>query len=144
MSNQKLSIEDLSALADVPIRTVRYYIQRNLIERPEGARRGAFYTSRHLDQLLTVRKWVSAGLSLERIEDLMAGEPIEVPPPRRQPGDVRIASHLYVHEGVEIVIDPNLANLSPEEVRSFAREVMNLYSRITQSEDSTKKGEKNE
>ena len=65
-TDQTFALDELATLADLPRRTVRYYIQIGLVDRPEGAARGAFYTRRHLEQLLLVRKWQLAGLSLER------------------------------------------------------------------------------
>ena len=53
---ERFSLDELCALADTPRRTVRYYIQEGLVDRPEGAERGANYTHDHLRQLLTVRK----------------------------------------------------------------------------------------
>ncbi len=55
-------------------RTVRYYIQKGLVDRPEGVGKGAFYSHTHLEQLLAIRKWKTAGLSLERIQDILATE----------------------------------------------------------------------
>ena len=36
--------DELSTLTDLPRRTVRSYIQHGLVDRPEGAKRGAYYT----------------------------------------------------------------------------------------------------
>ena len=69
--DQIFALDELAGLVDLPRRTVRYYIQIGLVDRPEGAGRGARYTTRHLDQLLEIRKWQRAGLSLERIRELL-------------------------------------------------------------------------
>jgi hypothetical protein len=57
------SLDEISVLAELPRRTVRYYIQCGLIDRPQGIGKGAFYSERHVEQLLLVRKWQLAGLS---------------------------------------------------------------------------------
>jgi DNA-binding transcriptional MerR regulator len=67
------SIDELAALAELPRRTVRYYIQQGLVDRPIGEKRAAYYTATHLEQLLTIRKWQHAGLSLDRIREILAG-----------------------------------------------------------------------
>ena len=131
MSNdtEHFSLDELCALADTPRRTVRYYIQEGLVDRPEGAKRGAYYTRDHLQQLLTIRKWQRAGLSLERISELMSGatEAGELPPERRRrPGDVTVRSHILLCPGVELVIEPREAGLTPEQLRALAREVTAL------------------
>ena len=129
---ERFSLNELCTLADQPTRTVRYYIQEGIINRPEGAKRGAYYTRDHLEQLLTIRKWQSAGLNLERIRELLS-EPEGglVPPPRaKRPGDVNMRSHITLRAGVELVVDPQEAGLSPEAVRSLAREAAALLDKI--------------
>lgn len=71
MSQPTYSLEDLAERSDTPARTIRYYIQRGLVSRPVGEKRGAHYTAEHLGQLLQIRRWVAAGMSLQRIGELM-------------------------------------------------------------------------
>jgi DNA-binding transcriptional MerR regulator len=77
------SIDELAALAELPRRTVRYYIQQGLVDRPIGEKRAAYYTAVHLEQLLTIRKWQHAGLSLDRIREILAGPDATLMPPAR-------------------------------------------------------------
>ena len=72
-TERSLSLDQLCILAELPRRTVRYYIQIGLVDRPIGETRAAYYTDSHLQQLLTIRKWTDAGLSLERIRDRHPG-----------------------------------------------------------------------
>jgi DNA-binding transcriptional MerR regulator len=53
---------ELAHAAGVPLRTVRYYVQEGLIDRPEGRGRGAHFTERHLHQLQRARAYQFAGL----------------------------------------------------------------------------------
>ena len=131
MSNdtQHFSLDEISTLADLPPRTVRYYIQEGLVDRPEGLKRGAYYTRSHLEQLLTIRKWQRAGLNLERIRELLAepAEGTDIPPGRpKRPGDVTVRSHILLRPGVELVIEPGEAGLTAEQVRAFARQAAAL------------------
>lgn len=89
----RLSLDQLATLAGVSARTVRYYIQQGLVSRPEGAKRGAYYVQRHVEQLLLIQRWTQAGLSLERVRELCAGAPED--PPRRAaaPGTVEVWSN---------------------------------------------------
>ena len=134
---ERFSLDELCTLADLPRRTVRYYIQEGLVDRPEGAKRGAYYTRGHLEQLLTIRKWQRAGLNLERIRELLS-EPEEgptIPPERpRRPGDVSVRSHIFLSPGVELVIDPGVAGLTPEEVRALARQSAALLDKLKKGE----------
>lgn len=125
------SLTDLCVLAELPARTVRYYVQVGLVDRPAGETRAARYGARHLEQLLLIRKWSAAGLSLERIRELLHGGEPPIPSRPRTPGSIEVCSHLTVADGVELVIEPGRAGLSPEQVRAFARGVMDVYARIT-------------
>ena len=129
----RYSIDELAALAEMPRRTVRYYIQNGLVDRPVGEKRLAHYTATHLDQLLTIRKWQQAGLSLERIREILAEPSGLLPPPRpRGPGTVEVWSHLVVSDGLEMTLEPSRAGLTPEQVRAFFRGVTALYEQLIQ------------
>lgn len=128
---QTFTLDEIAALAELPRRTVRYYIQTGLVDRPEGTGKGAFYTQRHVEQLLQVRKWQLAGLSLERIGELMRSpDSGPVPPTPRRAGTVEVWSHLVVADGVEITLEPGRAGLSPGQVRAFFRAVTEAYAAI--------------
>ena len=129
---QKFRLDELCALVDLPRRTVRFYLQQGLVDPPAGGGRGAHYTTRHVDQLLTVKKWKQAGLSLERIKELVAGEGIPVPPPPVRAGQVNVWSRVHVADGVELHIEPRRSGLSPEKLRALVGEIMTAYERIQQ------------
>ena len=76
-------LAELCVLADLSPRTVRYYVQIGLVDRPQGETRAARYGTLHLEQLLLIKKWTAAGLSLERIRELLHGEQAPVPPRAR-------------------------------------------------------------
>ena len=133
---QTFTLDEIAALAELPRRTVRYYIQTGLVDRPQGVGKGAFYTQHHIEQLVLVRKWQLAGLSLDKIGDVLkqqASGPL--PPTPRRSGTVEVWSHLVVAEGVEVNLEPGRAGLSPEQVRAFFRGVTRLYQQVQESED---------
>ena len=128
----RFSLEDLARLTGLPPRTVRYYIQEGVVDRPEGIRRGAWYEHRHLEQLLSIRRWQAAGLSLERIRELVRRrtDDDDVPPAPRRPGDVEVWSHVALAEGLELLIEPGRARLTPEQLRRLAAECVQIADRI--------------
>jgi DNA-binding transcriptional MerR regulator len=137
--DQQHSISELCILADMPVRTLRYYVQTGLVDRPDGGTKGAKYGAKHLEQLLLIKKWSSAGVSLERIKELLRGEEAPVPAKARKAGAIEVCSHLHVADGLEVVLEPSRAGLTPEQVRKFAKGVMALYASITfetESEES--------
>lgn len=134
--SQTYTLDQLAELAGVNRRTVRYYIQLGLVERPIGETRAAHYTWKHVKQLLEVRSYSEQGFSLERIGELMRGE--ESPPPAAtlaRPGSVTVQSHIHLANGVELVVEPGLAGLTPEQLRRFAREANAAYARIAKDQD---------
>ena len=139
MKDEKhFTLDDLSALTGLPKRTIRFYMQMDLVPKPEGANRGAYYLATHLDRLLEIQKWQKAGLSLQRISELLNGpQPGEVPGPMRRSGDVSVRSHVFLRPGVELVIDPREAGLSPEEAAELTQRILSVL-------DGSKKGGEHE
>lgn len=132
------TLDEIAALAELPRRTVRYYIQTGLVDRPQGLGKGAFYTQHHVEQLLLIRKWQLAGLSLDRIGEVLKQQTNgPLPPTPRRAGTVEVWSHIVVAEGVEVTLEPGRSGLSPEQVRAFFRGVTQLYQKIQKSEDQT-------
>lgn len=138
MDSQRFSLTELCALTELPVRTVRYYIQTGLVDRPIGETRAAYYTANHAEQLVAIRKWTDAGLSLERIRDLLAGAEAPVAARPRAAGAVEVRSHLFIAEGVEIQLEAGRAGMTPEQVRAFFREVIAAYGRVTKDDSDEK------
>jgi len=138
---RKFTVDEICALVEMSKRTVRYYIQKGLVDRPEGVGKGAFYSHTHLEQLLAIRKWKAAGLSLERIQSILTaekegdtGDQLLLPPLPRKQGTVEVWSHMYVGDGIELHIEPRRAGLSPEQIRSLFKEITNLAQEIREEE----------
>ena len=130
MTTKTFTLDELCALTDLTKRTARYYMQIGLVDRPIGETRAAHYLSRHLEQLLRIRQLTEAGVSLERIREVLAGGDTPVPVRQRRPGAIEIRSHLYVAPGIELQISPEEAGLSPEQVRALISAVMNAFQTI--------------
>jgi DNA-binding transcriptional MerR regulator len=132
---KEYSLNELCVLTDFTARTVRYYVQAGLVDRPVGETRAARYFARHLEQLLLIKKWTGAGVSLERIRELLQGAEAPVNARARQPGTVEVCSRLVVTDGIEVVIEPTRAGLSPEQVRRFVHSVIRLYEEVRLEHD---------
>jgi DNA-binding transcriptional MerR regulator len=134
--SKTFTLYEIATFSELPRRTVRYYIQSGLIDRPHGVGKGAYYTQRHVEQLLLVRKWQLAGLSLERIGELLKQQDTgPLPPTPRRAGTVEVWSHLVVADGVELTLEPSRAGLTPEQARAFFRAVTQTYAQIHESEE---------
>lgn len=130
--DKTFDIDELASLVGLSRRTVRYYIQEGLVDRPMGSRKNATYGVRHLEQLLAVRRWKDSGLSLERIRRLLIER--DTPPVAtertRGPGTIEVVTRVVVAEGVEVLLEPGSSALTPEQVREFVGGVVSLYGRI--------------
>lgn len=112
-------IDELCALSGVSRRTVRFYTQKGLLEPPDGERRSARYARRHLEQLLLIRKWQAAGVSLERVRRLLQGDAAGLPPP--EPGTLEVWSRITLCPGLEVHLEPGRLGLTPEQVRALLK-----------------------
>lgn len=128
----ELSLEQLAAAADLPLRTVRFYIQKGLLARPHGSTRAAWYDSEHLSTLLRIRKWSEAGLSLARIAELLTSGDTTAPA-RQAPGSIEVRTHVHLAAGLELVINPDQARLSPEQLRALIRAVLDAHAAASAS-----------
>lgn len=135
--SKHFSLDDLCTLTDLPKRTVRYYVQIGLVSRPVGETRAAYYMQEHLDQLLQVKRLSMAGVSLDRIREVLSGEAPPVPPRRRQRGAVEVRSHVLIANGIELQIAPEDAGLAPEQVRELVRAVMKAVEEIIEKPNLT-------
>lgn len=131
MSAKTFSLDELSQLTEIPKRTIRYYIQLGLVDRPVGETRAAHYMTTHLDQLLRVKKLAESRVPLERIRQVLDGKG-EIQPVLsiKKPGTLEVKTHLHVMPGVEIQISPEEARLTPEQIRALLREVLVATDRV--------------
>ncbi len=137
MTSPTYTLDALSQLTDLPKRTIRYYIQLGLVDRPVGETRAAHYLPSHLEQLLRVKKLTEARVPLERIRQVMDGQ--DAAPTwadARPPGSLEVKTHLHVLPGVEIQISPEQSGLSPEQIRMLLKEVMAATQRVLKKESN--------
>lgn len=133
------SLEELSALTGVSRRTIRYYIQLELVDRPDGETRAARYGPRHLEQLTRVRRLSAEGFSLNHIRHLI--KEIPTAPAAPPPGTAETWTRLFLAGGVELGLNPRRSRLSPEALRLLIRGVIDLYARLERGEGPARTAE---
>jgi len=131
MEQQKYTLEELCRLSDVSVRTIRYYMQLGLVDRPFGETRAAHYVQAHLDQLLLIKRLTISGVSLDRVKEVLAGGDSPVQIKKRQPGAIEVRSHLYIAPGIELQISAEEAGMSPEQLRSMIKEIILITKKST-------------
>ena len=132
---QTYSADELAALSGLPRRTIRYYIQLGLLDRPIGETRAAHYGWQHLSRLLRIREWTEEGYSLGQIGQMLNESrpgPVAAAP---APGTISVQSQVHLAAGLSLLIDPGLADLSPEDVRTLARDVLRAYERLNNAKE---------
>jgi DNA-binding transcriptional MerR regulator len=67
-------VEQLAAMCDVSVDTVRYYQSRGLLPLPEKEGRVAWYDDRHVERIARIRDLQRKGLNLEAIGRVVRGE----------------------------------------------------------------------
>jgi DNA-binding transcriptional MerR regulator len=75
MDAVRYGIADLADLGGVSRRTVRYYVQEDLLPTPLGVGRGQHYGPEHLQTLLRVKSLQEAGRSLDEIRAILHRKP---------------------------------------------------------------------
>jgi DNA-binding transcriptional MerR regulator len=70
---ERITLGELTATADVSVRTVRYYIDEGLLPPPEGSGPGSAYTQGHLDRLRLIQRLKEAYLPLKEIRRRLSG-----------------------------------------------------------------------
>jgi DNA-binding transcriptional MerR regulator len=116
------TIEELARLAGVSCRTVRFYVQRELIPPPDGRGLGRHYRAEHLQGILRIRELQRQGKRLGAIKAEKPERNERVAPPRRvatspQGGVTRIC---LAREGVWLEVADGVALPTAEQLENLA------------------------
>lgn len=126
------SIDELAELTGASRRTIRFYIQSGLLDRPEGTARGAHYARRHLQRLLDIAAWQAGGLTLEGIRQRLEAPPEA--PPARPKSAVELWTRVTLAEGVELHLNAEAAGLLPNDMRRLAAAIKEMLTALKEGE----------
>ena len=133
------NIENLAEAAGVTRRTVRYYIQRGLLDPPCGEKRGSYYTENHLERLNKIQKLAEQGIPLIHIKTMLSGHGEEQVPVSTKPlsnlnsidktKNLNVATcsswqRLSINEDIELNF--RLGKLSQQQINKIARYINNI------------------
>ena len=124
-----LTLEALAACTEVPQRTIRYYIQRGLLPRPHGEKKGAYYDTTHVEALLQIRQWIGAGMSLDRIHALLHDsldsiQSIDHAHPRYEHLRTQATLTYYLAPGLTLTLDPETCQLSEAQITTWLQQTI--------------------
>jgi len=136
-TQKRYTLNELSALTDLNGRTIRFYIQEGVVDKPFGKKKGAWYSEEHLQQLLTVKKYKEAGVSLERIAQIIHDEQWDSGVDyHTRPGTIEVLSRIYLMEGVELSINPERSGLKQQDIRTLAKTIIKTIEAITREKEN--------
>jgi DNA-binding transcriptional MerR regulator len=74
MKESKYTMEEICEATGLSRRTIRYYIQEDLLAPPAGRGRGGFYNDSHIARLNEIRSMQDRGMRLSSIASFLRGE----------------------------------------------------------------------
>lgn len=77
MEEKKYTVYELSEMTGFTIRTIRYYIQEELLAPPAGRGRGGFYFDSHLNQLRLIKSLQEKGMKISSILQYLKGGEVQ-------------------------------------------------------------------
>lgn len=117
--DKRYSLTELSEITGLSPRTMRFYMSKDLVDKPLGARKTAYYTDKHLQQLLTVMNWQKEGLSLDEIRNQQITL-LKKNPPKVKPGEVEVIHRISIADGMDLNVDLSKTQLSQTQIRQLA------------------------
>lgn len=129
------NIETLASLSGLSRRTIHYYVQRGLLEPPEGGGRGSFYTDSHLRSLKRIQELASQGVPLFHMKALLRGDGAAVLAEEFPGVQVSSVQKAELARGVELLCAPGALSLA--EVRLVAAFVRGLIERRIDDADKS-------
>lgn len=119
------NIETLAKLSRLTRRTVRYYVQRGLLNPPQGGGRGSYYTDEHLERLKKIQKWSEQGVPLIHMRDMLE-EKTPSTQVDMQTGIMTVfLERLLLAEGIELVFRPGqLSHEDLLQIRTFVKDLI--------------------
>jgi DNA-binding transcriptional MerR regulator len=113
-----LSIAEVAERANVSRRTVRYYVQRGLIDAPLGRGRGSAYTPKHVDQIQRVLRLQREGVTLETIEQLPEGA--DAAEPARPAVPATVVLRIPLRPGIQLEVNAGTSLPSQHVIEQLA------------------------
>ena len=117
-----LSIGELAEQTGVSRRTVRFYVQRGVIDPPIGLGRSSHYTQRHVGQVRRVLELQRRGLQLsditappEEAQESSTAESSTVETP-----ETNLVLRVTLMEGVRLELDAGAMSPTAEQLRELA------------------------
>lgn len=127
-NDAEFSIGEIADLAGVSRRTIRFYVQSELLPPPNGVARGARYSREHLQRLFDIASLQNDGLTLEGIKKHLEGPKCSETAPELS--TIEAWTRVHLSQGVELHLNPGRSDLSTSEMRQLAEVVQKVIAEI--------------
>ncbi|MEK7433904.1 MAG: MerR family transcriptional regulator [Cyanobacteriota bacterium] len=111
------NIELLAKLSGLTKRTIRYYIEKGLLDPPLGSCRASYYTEEHLNRLEEIKRWSTQGVPLIQIKSILEGNSPVIEVNIEHIICTHVWERLNVYDGIELHFRTNY--LKPDELRKI-------------------------
>lgn len=118
-SKNLLTIDELSQVSGLSKRTIRYYVNSGLLDRPTGETKNARYDASHLEQIRNVKALQEQGYTLARIVELKRQTHQEVLN-RREIGEPLTVIEIPVDPGISIEFRQEICGLTQPQMIKLA------------------------
>lgn len=123
------NIETLAKLTGLNRRTVRYYIQRGVLQKPYGKGRGHYYTDEHVARIKEIQRLRKQGVPLNKMLEIFSFD-LEVERPakiseRFQGSMEETWKRIILNEGLELWVRGEiLSEKEKAEIRNYIENIL--------------------
>lgn len=128
-----LTIDELALAAGLPIRTVRFYVAKGLVDRPEGETRSARYSTAHLEQIRNIKALQQQGMTLSRIAEIKKGS---APAEKKieKPGEAVLRIEVKLAKGIFLVFNEKDSEIGRDEIPDAAQHLLDALNEFKQKQ----------
>ena len=96
-----------------------------------------YYTDKHIEQLITVKKYKDAGVSLERIAQIIHQEEGSSQVDYKiRPGNIEVVSRIHLMDGLELSINPERSGLTQQDIRQLSKTILETVKNLQKEKNN--------
>ena len=135
-SKNLLTIDELSQASGLTKRTIRYYVNSGLLDRPTGETKNARYDASHLEQIRNIKALQEQGYTLARILEIKRQTHQKVLN-RREIGEPLTVIEIPVDPGISIEFRQEICGLTQPQMVKLAQAFLEVL-KAEKNQEATK------
>lgn len=136
--NSIYTLDELCVASELDKRTIRFYIQNGVLDRPTSLGPNARYTDRHYIQIQRIKRLKNQGYSLQRIKELKEQGWVEAATASAENKDVASKNaplRMILAKGLALDIDLEQAQIKPAQVGRLVQMFLETYQDFQKDSD---------